>query len=112
MPVNDDGCERYSGVMSGIGFDDGADSIAQASLAELNQVATDMVDYPDLRLEMFVEAATDSREEQLLARRRTLQVFRYLRSQGVNAARLRALPPVVASGTENPSVILRSQTIR
>ncbi len=112
LPVNDDGCERYNGVINGIGFDAGAVSIAQTSLALLNQVATDMVEYPDLKLEMLVQSAADSREERLLARRRTLEVFRYLRAQGVNANRLRALPPVVANGSSNPAVILRSQPNR
>lgn len=112
LPVDAEGCERYNGVMNDVGFVDGEDSIAEAAKAVLNQVAVDMDDYPDLRLEMFVQAASDNREEQLLARRRTLQVFRYLRSQGVEAARLRALPPVVAAGARSPAVILRNQSNR
>lgn len=112
LPVGEDGCERYNGVVPGVGFEAGNTAITTAALSELNAVATDMQEYPQLKLELLVQAASGTGEEQLLARRRTLEVFRYLRSRGVNASRLRALPPVVSAGITNPGVILRSQAVR
>ena len=112
LPVGEDGCERYNGLISGVVFNPGASTIAQSSLPQLDGVAIDMDAYPDLRLEMLVQVTSPSREEQLLARRRTLEVFRYLRSKGVNASRLRALPPVVRDSPDESGVIIRSQAAR
>ncbi len=113
LPVRDDGCELYDGsVFPGIGFEAGVAAITSAALSELDRVALDMQAFPQLKLEMLVQSGSETGEEQLLARRRTLEVFRYLRSQGVSPSRLRALPPVVTSGIENPGVILRSQPVR
>jgi len=112
VPVNDSGCERYSGLLDGVGFVEASSSLSAASLRRLDQVANDIKNYPELELEFQVQAAGNKEDAQLLARRRTLEVFRYLRAQGVSAVRLRALPPAIGAGAsaEDPGVIMRRKT--
>lgn len=91
-PVNNTGCEVFNGVIEGVNFLSGSDTLTDGAQSALNDVVGIMAAFPGVRLS--VEAHTDSRGEEKtnleLSRLRALSVVRYLISQGVDIDRLRA----------------------
>ncbi len=91
-PVNSSGCETFNGVIEGVNFLSGSDTLTEVARTALDDVVGTLEAFPDVQLS--VEAHTDSQgveEENLeLSRLRALSVVRYLISQGIDINRLRA----------------------
>ena len=110
IPVNANGCDKYAGWLSGIGFLDSSSRLTGASRDSLDEIIADLQRFPDLILELQVEATSGSEADTFLARRRTIEILRFVRSQGIAGNRLKSLPPS-SSSANNPngaSVFLRS----
>ena len=91
-PVNADGCEMFNGVIEGINFLTGSDTLTEVSRFILDDVVGTLQAFPDVRLS--IEAHTDDQGEVAanleLSRRRALAVVRYLIADGISIDRLRA----------------------
>ncbi len=91
-PVNADGCEMFNGVIDGINFLTGSDTLTEVSRSVLNDVVGTLQAFPDVNLS--IEAHTDDQGEEAanldLSRRRALSVVRYLIAEGISIDRLRA----------------------
>jgi len=110
IPVNSNGCDKYAGWLSGIGFVDSSSRLTGASRDRLEEIITDLQNFPEFVLELQVEATSDSAADTFLARRRTIEILRFVRSQGIAGNRLKSLPPSLPSA-DNPNrdvVFLRS----
>ena len=76
-------------------FQPQSDAFTVASIRVLKRLAQDLLSAPDaVRLHVSVVAAGETGDDELLARKRTLFVMRYLMSLNVPPARLRAVEPV------------------
>lgn len=91
-PVNSNGCQIFNGVIEGVNFLSGSDTLTQVARDELDGVIQTLRDYPEISLS--IEAHTDSRgaeDENLnLSRLRALSVVRYIISGGIDVNRLQA----------------------
>jgi len=84
--------ERKAVVLDGVEFDIDQDTLRPESLTTLNEVATSLKDWSDVRLEVqghCSEPGTDEHNMDL-SRRRAAAVKAYLVSQGIGASRLEA----------------------
>ena len=110
IPVNSAGCDKYAGWLSGIGFIESSSRLSGASRDKLDEVIADLQSFPEFILELQVEATSASEADTFLARRRTIEILRFVRSQGIAGNRLKSLPPSAPSSA-NPNrnaVFLRS----
>lgn len=97
---DDDGCpdevpkevERFMGVIDGIHFDTGKDSIRTDSRTVLNRAVDILKKYPSIRIEISGHTDNRGRESfnQKLSERRADSVKRYLVDQGVDISRIEA----------------------
>jgi outer membrane protein OmpA-like peptidoglycan-associated protein len=91
-PVNTDGCAMFNGVIEGINFLTGSDTLTEVSRSILDDVVGTLQAFPDVSLS--IEAHTDDQGEEAnnleLSRRRALSVVRYLIAEGISIDRLRA----------------------
>ncbi len=89
-PVNESGCALFNGVIEGINFESGSDTLTASAQGVLSGVAQTLRDYPDIRV--AIEAHTDNQggaESNLqLSKRRAISVARYLVEQGIAGPRL------------------------
>lgn len=92
MPVGETGCTMFNGVIDGVNFLSGSDTLTDFARQTLDGVAATMEEFPDIRVS--VHAHTDSQGDEesnmVLSRRRALAVVRYLTSQGVGLGRFEA----------------------
>lgn len=90
--VNQYGCEAFGGVLEGVNFLSGSDTLTREAREVLTGVARTMMSAPDMRVS--VEAHTDGagapRSNLELSRRRALAVVRFLTAQGVPLNRFEA----------------------
>ncbi len=90
-PVDASGCDIFGGVIEGVKFESGSDTLTAGAQLELDQVAQTLSEYQDL--DINIDAHTDntgSAESNLqLSRRRAVSVARYLVGQGVAGDRLK-----------------------
>ena len=90
-PVDANGCDVLGGVVEGVGFESGSDTLTEGSRTVLSGVAETLRQFPviDIAIEAHTDnqGAADGNLE--LSRRRALAVARYLASEGVEPARLR-----------------------
>jgi len=110
IPVNASGCDKYDGWLSGIGFLESSSRLSGESRDVLDEIIIDLKSFPEFVLELQVEAASGSEADTFLARRRTIEILRFVRSQGVAGNRLKSLPPSLpsASNPNRDAVFLRS----
>ena len=91
-PVNTDGCEMFNGVIDGINFLTGSDTLTEIARSALDEVVGTLQAFPEVSLS--VEAHTDDQGEEAanleLSRKRALSVVRYLIAEGISIDRLRA----------------------
>ena len=89
-PVDASGCDVFDGVVEGVAFESGSDTLTEGARAVLSGVATTLREYPviDIAIEAHTDnqGAADANLE--LSRRRALAVARFLASEGVEPARL------------------------
>ena len=103
VKVDDRGCaipvaliqilrERKAVVLEGVEFDNNKDTLRPASLTTLDEVATSLKDWPDVRLEVQGHCSDPGTAEHNmdLSRRRAAAVKAYLVSRGIAASRLEA----------------------
>ena len=90
-PVDADGCDVLGGVVEGVGFESGSDTLTDGSRTVLSGVAETLRQFPviDIAIEAHTDnqGAADGNLE--LSRRRALAVARHLANEGVEPARLR-----------------------
>lgn len=107
LPVRDDGCEVFNGVIEGINFETGSDSLTPDAVAVLAGVAQTLRDYPQIKV--TIESHTDNRGSALenlqLSRRRAIAVARFLVDQGISGSRLKPQ----AFGESTPRVSNRTE---
>jgi outer membrane protein OmpA-like peptidoglycan-associated protein len=91
-PVNSEGCEMFNGVVEGVNFLTGSDTLTAVARATLDEVVLTLQEFPDITLS--VQAHTDNQGDETdnleLSRRRALSVVRYLIAQGISIDRLQA----------------------
>jgi len=91
-PVDEAGCAIFSGIMDGVNFLSGSDTLTSVARDTLDGLVARMEEFPDVRIS--VNSHTDSLgsdEINLeLAKRRALAVVRYLTAQGINLGRFEA----------------------
>lgn len=91
LPVREDGCEVFNGVIEGVQFETGSDELTAEAVTVMADVAQTLRDYPDVKV--TVEAHTDNRGSALenlqLSRRRAISVARFLVEQGISGSRLK-----------------------
>lgn len=91
-PVNSSGCDMFNGVIEGVNFLTGSDTLTEVARMALDDVVGTLEAFPDVQLS--VEAHTDSQGLEAanleLSRLRALSVVRYLISQGIDINRLSA----------------------
>lgn len=118
-PVNVDGCEMFNGVIEGINFLTGSDTLTELARATLDDVVGTLQAFPDVRLS--VEAHTDDQGEDAanleLSRRRALSVVRYLIAQGIAIDRMQARAygesrPIADNSTKDGRLINRRVEFR
>ena len=90
-PVDSTGCDVFGGVIEGINFTSGSDTLTAEAQLVLDSVAETLGNYPDVVVS--VEAHTDNQGAAAgnleLSKNRALSVARYLVSKGVSGARLK-----------------------
>ena len=90
-PVKADGCEVFDGVIEGINFKVGSETLTNTAARILSDVATTLHNYPDVRV--AIEAHTDNLGEAThnlqLSKRRAIAVASYLVQQGISGSRLK-----------------------
>ena len=91
-PVDEKGCAVFGGVMEGVNFLTGSDTLTGVARDTLDNLVTSMEEFPDVRIS--VNSHTDSQGDSAvnleLSKRRALAVVRYLTAQGVNLGRFEA----------------------
>jgi outer membrane protein OmpA-like peptidoglycan-associated protein len=97
---DDDGCadelptgvQRFTGVMTGLQFQVGAETIQPSSYKLLDKAVQVLKEHPDVRLEIsgHTSAEGDAQQNQELSQRRAEAVKQYLLSKGIEASRLTA----------------------
>lgn len=91
-PVDASGCALFDGVLQGVNFLAGSDSLPETSRAVLDDVVSTMLDFPELRVS--VQSHTDNQGDEdanlLLSRNRAIAVVRYLTLQGIPIERFEA----------------------
>ncbi len=91
-PVNAQGCELFNGVLDGVNFETGSDSLTGPARQILQGVVATLASYPTVRVS--IHAHTDNQgDEDLnleLSKNRALSVVRFLTAQGVRLDRLQA----------------------
>ncbi|HEU4580553.1 MAG TPA: OmpA family protein [Polyangiaceae bacterium] len=102
--------KSFTGVIAGIEFDSGKDSIRPVSFQVLDQAAKILNDYPDLKVEIVGHTDdTGARDYNLsLSLRRAESVRSYLSSKGIDAARIRAR----GAGPDEPLVQEKTREAR
>jgi len=110
IPVNASGCDKYDGWLAGIGFLESSSRLSGESRDTLEEIIADLQNFPELVLELQVEATSGSEADTFLARRRTIEILRFVRSQGIAGNRLKSLPPSLpsASNSNGDAIFLRS----
>ena len=112
--MNKAGCEIFNGVIEGVNFLSGSDTLTDLARASLDEVVATLDSFPEIRLS--IEAHTDSRGDEAanleLSRTRALSVVRYLIAQGVSIERLRARAygearPIADNSTEDGRLLNR-----
>ncbi len=92
LPVKVDGCPIFGGVVDGINFRQGSDTLTATAVGVLAGIAETLREYPDIRI--IIEAHTDNRGEASdnlqLSKRRAIAVAQYLVDAGISGSRLRA----------------------
>lgn len=119
IPVNSTGCEMFNGVIEGVNFLSGSDTLTDLARATLDEVVGTLDGFPDIRLS--IEAHTDSRGAEsanlALSRTRALSVVRYLIAQGISIDRLQARAygearPIADNSTEDGRLLNRRVEFR
>lgn len=89
-PVNDVGCAIFNGVIDGINFASGSDTLTASAEEVLDNVAVTLQQYPNVRVS--IEAHTDNQGDAnanlQLSKRRAIAVARYLVNKGIRGGRL------------------------
>ena len=92
VPTDASGCVMFNGVLPGVNFVAGSDTLPEASRVVLDDVVSTLRDFPKLRVS--VQAHTDSQGDEDanldLSRNRAIAVVRYLVSQGLPVERFEA----------------------
>lgn len=91
FPVRPDGCPLFDGVLSGIQFNLGQDTLAPGSDTQLNFLVDLLVNqYPEASIELHAHTdnSGDARSQAILTRGRLKTVGTYLVQRGVSANRL------------------------
>ncbi len=106
-PVAATGCEMFGGVLEGVNFESGSDSLLDEAQVVLNDAANVLLNDPALTVE--IQAHTDSQgaaEYNIeLSKQRALSTVRYLMLRGVPAEQMRARAfgesqPIADNGTD------------
>jgi len=86
------GVQRFTGVMTGLQFQVGAETIQPSSYKLLDKAVQVLKEHPDVRLEIsgHTSAEGDAQQNQELSQRRAEAVKQYLLSKGIEASRLTA----------------------
>jgi outer membrane protein OmpA-like peptidoglycan-associated protein len=91
VPVGEDGCAIFTGVVEGISFKPGSSTLTDEASTVLEGIAQVLRDYPNIRV--VVHAHTDNIGSALsnlqLSRRRAIAVARYLVEAGISGSRLK-----------------------
>lgn len=89
-PVKVDGCPVFDGVVDGINFREGSDTLTDKSIIVLADIAETLREYPDIRI--IIRAHTDNRGDAAgnlqLSKRRAIAVARYLIGASISGSRL------------------------
>ena len=118
-PVNSSGCELFNGVIEGVNFLSGSDTLTEIARATLDEVVATLDAFPNVQV--TVEAHTDNRGEAAanleLSRLRALSVVRYLIAQGIELSRLQARAygearPIADNSTEDGRLLNRRVEFR
>lgn len=118
-PVNDNGCEMFNGVIEGVNFLSGSDTLTDTARVALDEVVGTLSAFPEVQL--AIEAHTDSRGDDQanfdLSRLRALSVVRYLIAQGIDIGRLQArafgeVRPIADNATEDGRLLNRRVEFR
>ncbi len=90
-PVKVDGCPIFGGVVEGINFREGSDTLTAEAVNVLASIAETLREYSDIRI--IIEAHTDNVGEAAdnlqLSKRRAIAVARYLVDAGISGSRLK-----------------------
>jgi len=90
LPVDSVGCDEFTGVIDGVNFESGSDTLTLGAQQKLADVALVLNRYPGVRV--AVAAHTDNQGPATanlqLSKRRVIAVVRYLMEQGVDGNRL------------------------
>ncbi len=89
-PVNASGCALFGPVVPGVVFDEGSASLNVGSMTALDAIVASLKTNPEMRVIVgaYGSQNIDSASDLLLSRRRTIAVIRYLRAEGIDAARM------------------------
>lgn len=118
-PVNSSGCEMFNGVIEGVNFLSGSDTLTDIARSTLDEVVATLNAFPDVQL--AIEAHTDSRGDDQanleLSRLRALSVVRHLIAQGIEIGRLQARAygearPIADNSTEDGRLLNRRVEFR
>lgn len=118
-PVNSSGCEMFNGVIEGVNFLSGSDTLTDVARSTLDEVVATLDVFPGVQL--AIEAHTDSRGDAQanleLSRLRALSVVRYLIAQGIEIGRLQARAygearPIADNSTEDGRLLNRRVEFR
>ncbi|OED42388.1 hypothetical protein AB833_07020 [Chromatiales bacterium (ex Bugula neritina AB1)] len=91
-PVSATGCAMFGGVLDGVLFESGSDTLTEAAEVVLNDAADVLLNYPNVSVE--IQAHTDSQGSAgynlELSKKRALSTVRYMMLRGVPSEQLQA----------------------
>lgn len=90
-PVKADGCSYFDGVVEGVNFEPGSDTLTAGAALVLDDIVNTLRAYPYIRI--VIEAHTDNvgkaADNLQLSKRRAIAVARYLVNAGISGSRLK-----------------------
>jgi len=100
IPVDAGGCDRYRGLFAGVNFDTGSIFLSPESQEALDRIVIDLENFPQLNLQLQLQAASDAEADTFLARRRTIEILRFFRARGVAGNRVKTQVPATLPVSE------------
>ena len=112
IPVDAGGCDRYSGLFAGVNFDTGSIFLSPESQEALDGIVLDLENFPQLNLQLQLQATSDSEDDTFLARRRTIEILRFFRARGIAGNRVKTQVPATLPVSEIGEGIVYLRTIK
>jgi len=100
IPVDAGGCDRYSGLLTGVDFDTGSIFLSPDSQEALDRIVLDLENFPQLNLQLQLQATSDDEADTFLARRRTIEILRFFRARGIAGNRVKTQVPATLPVSE------------